>query len=245
MSKYHLIMPMGGKGSRFFEKGFLMPKPIIKINDKPFFYWATKSIINFIELADLTFVVLQEHIDEFYIDVEIKKFFPEAHIVALPQVLNGAVLTCVEGVKNIEDDLPLIFNDCDHMFISNDFYKYCNTCDFDVDGALLTFKSNDTKFSYIQFDENNNIVGTKEKEVVSSDAICGVYCFKNKKIFLDNVKKYLDNCNYSEYFISGVYNVIASQGNKIINFKVDNHTSFGTPQEFDEALKSTDFERVK
>ena len=33
----HLIMPMGGKGSRFSENGFSIPKPLIIINDKPFF----------------------------------------------------------------------------------------------------------------------------------------------------------------------------------------------------------------
>ena len=31
----HLIMPMAGAGSRFFKNGFVMPKPLIEINDKP------------------------------------------------------------------------------------------------------------------------------------------------------------------------------------------------------------------
>ncbi len=58
--KIHLIMPMGGAGSRFFNDGFVMPKPLIKINEKPFFYWATKSISKFVEVKDITFVVLQD-----------------------------------------------------------------------------------------------------------------------------------------------------------------------------------------
>ena len=53
-NKVHLIMPMGGAGSRFFKNGFVMPKPLIEINNKPFFYWATKSISKYVELEDLT-----------------------------------------------------------------------------------------------------------------------------------------------------------------------------------------------
>lgn len=83
-NKVHLIMPMGGAGSRFFKNGFVMPKPLIEINNKPFFYWATRSISKYVELEDLTFVVLQEHIDDFGIDKSIKKYFPNANIVIIP-----------------------------------------------------------------------------------------------------------------------------------------------------------------
>ena len=31
MAKLHLVMPMAGRGSRFFENGFVMPKPLIEI----------------------------------------------------------------------------------------------------------------------------------------------------------------------------------------------------------------------
>src|SRR5574344_1254531 len=143
MEKIHLIMPMGGAGSRFFKNGFVMPKPLIEICDKPFFYWATKAISNYIDVEDITFVVLQEHIDSFNIAKIIKKYFPDSNIVVIPELLNGAVLTCMNGVKNIEDDLPIIFNDCDHTFKCSEFNNYCNNGDFsEYDGALLTFESN-------------------------------------------------------------------------------------------------------
>ena len=38
MKKLHLIMPMGGRGYRFFKDGYSMPKPLIELNGKPFFY---------------------------------------------------------------------------------------------------------------------------------------------------------------------------------------------------------------
>ena len=128
--KVHLIMPMGGAGSRFSKDGYELPKPLIEINEKPFFYWATQSISKFVDLADITFVVLQEHIEKFNIDKEIKKYYPNSDIITLDHVLNGAVLTCMEGVRNIDDESPIIFNDCDHMFLCNEIYKYCNNGEF-------------------------------------------------------------------------------------------------------------------
>ena len=73
MSKLHLILPMAGRGSRFFENGFVCPKPLIEINGKPFFYWAARSVEKFVDCADLTFVVLEEHIRDFAIDEKINR----------------------------------------------------------------------------------------------------------------------------------------------------------------------------
>ena len=73
-------MPMGGAGSRFFKDCFVMPKPLIEINEKPFLYWATRSIEKYVELADITFVVLKQHINEFKIDQVILRYFPTAKI---------------------------------------------------------------------------------------------------------------------------------------------------------------------
>ena len=72
MNKLHLILPMAGRGSRFFKNGFVCPKPLIEINGKPFFYWAARSVEKFVDCADLTFVVLEEHIRDFAIDEKIK-----------------------------------------------------------------------------------------------------------------------------------------------------------------------------
>lgn len=245
MKKVHLIMPMAGAGSRFFKNGFVMPKPLIEINNKPFLFWATKSISNFIDVKDITFIVLKKHIEEFKIDEKIKEYFPEAKIVEIPEILNGAVLTCMNGIKEIDDDLPIIFNDCDHAFVSNDFNTYCNNGKFDeLDGGLLTFESNEPKYSFLQMDEEGNVINTVEKKVVSNHAICGAYYFKNKELFLDCAKEYLNKCNYSEYFVSGVYNIMAEKKMKIANFKCDIHVPFGTPDEYYKAKDNEIFRKV-
>ena len=123
---------------------------------------------------------------------------------------------------------------------------HLNKGDFSVyDGALLSFYSNDPKYSFLKLDRDGLVTETIEKQVISNYAICGAYYFKNKQLFLDMTKQYLDECNYTEYFVSGVYNVMAKHNKKIRNFVVDSHISFGTPEEYEQALHSKELEELK
>lgn len=238
MKKLNLVMPMGGGGTRFENKGFRVPKPLIELYGKPFFYWSAQSVAKFIDLESICFVVLREHVEKFGIDKEIQKYYPQANINIIPKVLPGAVLTCIEGIKNLSDNQPILFNDCDHLFLCDKLSKFCKDGQYDIiDGGLLTFKSNEDKYSYVSYDEYGSINGTVEKKVVSSDAICGAYYFKNRKTFSDAVDTYLHRCSYKEFFVSGVYNILTEQGKKIQIFDTDKHISFGTPEEYAEAQK--------
>ena len=95
--KLHLIMPMGGGGTRFGNAGYEVPKPLIGIYGRPFFYWAARSLAKFVDLGSLTFVVLRDHVERFAIGERIKEYFQEARIVEIPKVLPGAVMTCLAG----------------------------------------------------------------------------------------------------------------------------------------------------
>ena len=243
MSKINLIMPMAGGGTRFKKEGIMLPKPLIKLDGHPFFFWATQSIAKFIDIDNLIFVVLKEHIENYNIDKEILKYYPNAKLQVIDEVLNGAVLTCLEGVKLVDNNNPILFNDCDHCFTCNSFYDFSLKNNDDVDGAILTFTSNNPRFSYIEINDAGNVKRTMEKKVISDKAICGAYYFKNKDVFEKSAKEYLDNCRYDEYFISGIYNIMAEKNMKIKYFLTDLHVSFGTPEEYKKA-KNYDFKEL-
>lgn len=244
--KIHLIMPMAGRGSRFSKQGFNFPKPLIGIYEKPFFYWATQSISKFIELASLDFVVLQEHIDNFNLDSEIKKYYPSARIHALSEVTEGAVVTCLKGSVAIEDNLPVVFNDCDHLFKCSAFNDFCNrNWTSEIEGILLTFKSNEAKYSFVGKDDKGIIVRTAEKEVISNEAICGCYYFSNIDIFKHAANEYLKKCNYSEYFMSGVYNIMLEKNFHLKSMLTDFHVSFGVPDEYETAKTLTEYTELQ
>ena len=229
-------MPMAGKGSRFSSKGFLLPKPLISIYEKPFFYWATQSVYKYVQIASLNFVVLQEHINDFSIDQKIYSFFPGANIHVIEEVTEGAVMSSLVGVSGINDDFPVVFNDCDHLFKCQSFYEICNSFnEIKLDGILLTFYSDEPKYSFVKKNEFGKIIQTSEKEVISNEAICGCYFFKSVNIFRMAVKAYLNNCQYQEYFMSGLYDELILSGHSIQSIKTDFHIPFGIPSEFEQA----------
>ncbi len=235
----HLIQPMGGGGTRFKKTGEEMPKPLIELFGHPFFYWAVRSVEKFAEPLDITFVILKEHVERFGLDERIREYYPNAGICVIPHVLDGAVLTCMEAAKHIEDDMPLLFNDCDHSFLCNEFYDMVCGPRPGFDAALLTFDSQSPAFSYVSYDGSGRVSGTVEKQVVSRDAICGAYYFRDRELFGQLAGRYLETCSYKEYYISGLYNELVKTGGEVRVFHLDTHISFGTPDEYDEALSCT------
>lgn len=234
----NLIMPMGGAGTRFLNNGFECPKPLIDMQGQPFFMRACDSVRGKIRLGSLTFAVLKEHVDRFGIKKRILEAYPEAKVVVLDHVLNGAVLTAMEAAKTIDNDSPLMFVDCDLMFRSAGLYSYYANDSCSGDGTLLTFSSSLDRYSYVRTSDDGLALETAEKKVISSRAITGAYGFSGRQMFLDAAERYMSECTYNEYFMSGIYNLLIKDGKRIFTFGCDEMLSFGTPDEYERAVKA-------
>ncbi len=236
--KINLCLPMGGAGTRFSKDGFETPKPLIELKGKPFFYWAARSLLPYAQVESITAVVLKEHIEKFEIDRKIRYYYPDVQLVVLDHVLNGAVLTCMEGAKAIDPDNPVIFCDCDIHFHCDALYSYLKLEKPDASGTLVTFEADAPRYSYVRRGEDGYVEETAEKVVISHEAICGAYGFSSVGVFLEAAERYLESCTYSEYYMSGVYNLLIGGGKKVRSFICDSVVSFGTPEEYDRALEN-------
>ncbi len=238
--KINLCLPMGGAGTRFLNNGYETPKPLIELKGRPFFYWAAQSLLPFVQLESLTAVVLKDHIERFEIDKKIRYYYPSANIVVLDHVLNGAVLTCMEGAKAIDGNLPVIFCDCDIYFRCRGLYEYYWGEETDAQGTLITFESTEPRYSFVRRGAAGFVTETAEKKAISSEAICGAYGFDRAETFLRAADRYLNECTYSEYYMSGIYNLLIEDGGRVRAFKCDKTVSFGTPGEYAAAVKDPD-----
>ncbi len=243
--KTHLIMPMGGAGSRFSKNGILQPKPLIEIKGKPFLYWAASAVEQHVDVEGVTFVVLKKHVKEFEIDQVIREYYPDAEIIILEDILPGPVFTTLRGIETINDDHPVIFNDCDHAFVSSALKSYMEKASMDCDAGVLTFHADGPQYSYLKLSPEGTIEGTVEKKVVSDRAIFGAYLFRTADVFRKAAEKYVNNCPYSECFMSGIYNVLLQDRRTLREFSLEEHVEFGTPEELTEAMKSDYFVRRK
>lgn len=189
MRPLHIIMPMAGEGSRFLKEGWMVPKPLIQLHGDPLFIRA----INSLDISDIemkySFIVRQEHIDKYDIDKMIRDYLPVANVYSVLKTTRGAVETCLLAEQGIDKDDAIIVMDCDLEFRSLNFVaiikEILSKTIEEVDGgALVSFQSNMSKYSYAQIDENNNVLRTAEKEVISNHALCGAYFFLQSRRIL-------------------------------------------------------------
>ena len=152
-------MPMAGEGSRFANAGWTTPKPLIELKGMPLFKRAISSVSDDDIKMKYSFIVRQEHIEKYGIDNGIKSFLPEANVFSVMKTTRGAVETCLISESAIEDEDAVIVMDCDLEFRSKRFLEIIKsilseTVEDANGGALVSFESQEPKYSYAQLDEN-------------------------------------------------------------------------------------------
>ena len=231
-------MPMAGEGSRFLTEGWTTPKPLIELKGQPLFKRAISSVkIDGIPMK-YSFIVRQEHIDKYEIDKGIKSFLPEAEVFSVKQTTRGAVETCLIAESAIDDADGVIVMDCDLEFRSKEFLKIIQDIlsyseDDSEGGALVSFESDQPRYSYAEVGEDGFVVRTAEKEVISNQALCGAYFFSTGKRFKEIAHKLLDEPEFKkpEYYVSLLYNYMLAEGEKIKLAPMEEYYSYGTPEE--------------
>lgn len=233
----HIVMPMAGEGSRFSEAGWIVPKPLIELNGQPLFKHAISSVKMEGVGMKYSFIVRKEHITNYGIDSGIKSFLPEATIFSVEKTTRGAVETCLMAESTIEDDDAVIVMDCDLEFRSVGFLdiikKSLSGAAEDIAGALVSFKSDEPKYSYAELDDAGFVKRTAEKEVISNHALCGAYFFASGKRFKEIAHQLLNEPVFTkpEYYVSLLYNYLLRDGEKICLAPMEEYYSYGTPEE--------------
>lgn len=237
---FNLIVTAAGRGSRIAAEN--KPKPLIDLWGRYFFEWAVGSVYS---PATLTFVVLKEHVDNSNIDVHIKSIYPQAEIIALPDVTRGAAETAYIGISKIKNDYPIGVLDCDLAFKMHSLPTLIEsiTLKDNLLGGLCCFSSNSPLYSYASLNQNGEVTGTVEKQPVSDKAIAGFYIFKNKEVFQTAYNTYENSAMYPELYVSGLYNILLKHG-KVAASDIDARISFGTSDELKE-LRSDEQLRFK
>lgn len=224
-------MPIAGNAKRFADVGYLMPKPLIPVRYKHIIDLAMESIK--LDDCNLIFIVRTEQIHNFSIDAILKeKFGQDTQIIAVDRLTEGAVSTCLLAKDLINNELPLIIYTPDVCF-KNQFDP--NTIDPSLDGFALTFKANSSDHSYIQTNVDGVATKVAEKSVISSQALVGVYCYKQGKTFVEYAEKSIQkNIRVNnEFYISLIYNLMIEDGLTIKAKQVEKLYVLGTPMELE------------
>ena len=234
----HIVMPMAGEGSRFLKEGWTTPKPLIELNGQPLFKHAISSVTDKDIQMKYSFIVRQEHIDKYQIEKGIRSFLPEANLFSVVKTTRGAVETCLIAENAIADDDAVIVMDCDLEFRSKKFMEIIKQIlnkpiEEATGGALVSFESNEPRYSYAALGEDGFVARTAEKEVISNHALCGAYFFASGRRFKQIAHLLLAEPAFTkpEYYVSLLFNYLLKDGEKVWLAPMEEYYSYGTPEE--------------
>lgn len=235
-----ILMPMAGLGSRFQFGDKAVLKPLISIGGKAMYQRVLTPFLNEQWDFKLHFVIKQIDQDVFFFGTKLQAAFPDSTITVLPHMTRGALETCLQGSFNLISDESLLVLDCDFEFYSTDFFSYLKKCHSNKEaGALVSFHSQDPRYSYARI-ENERVVETAEKKVISSNALAGAYFFCKARYLIEEGNAVLNECsqdlNEKNFYIAPIFNRLIRKDKEVRLFSMDHYTSFGTPEELQKSL---------
>lgn len=240
----NFIIPMAGHGARFVQAGYKLPKMLLKAHGKTLFEWSLNSLP--LHLANVVvFVGLKDHEVRFELQKTIQELYPalNSKFVFLDQVTRGQAETTWFALKHCNADEPLVIFNIDTFFSS--YTLAGNLLKPGIDGVLGAFHSTENRFSFAAMDSNQLFVTeVKEKEVISDNALTGLYTFKNVHDYVETYDYHIKNnlTVKGEYYIAPMYNYLIAKGRKYIIDRADKHYILGTPDEYAQFLSINPFD---
>ena len=228
----NIIIPMAGLGSRFSKAGYTDPKPLIPVHSKRMIQAVIENLTPKCE-HKFTFIVRDEHIAKYELDKYLQSWAPNCNIIELDHTTEGAACTVLMAKDIINNDNPIMIANCD-QYVDCDIDEYIEAIS-DYDGLIMTFKDNQDKWSYIEYDENKNIIGVVEKVVVSDDATVGIYNFGRGADFVKYAEDMIakDQRVNGEFYVAPVYTNMCGDNKKLTIFNIDGMYGLGVPDDLE------------
>ena len=233
----NILIPMAGAGSRFQKAGYIFPKPLIEINNKPMI----QCVIDSLKLdGNYIFIVQKEHQEKYNINSVLKILKPNCKIIELDEITEGAACTTLLAKKFIDNNNPLIIANSDQYIEWDSIRSMYNFNSKKIDGSILTFEAIHPKWSYAKVDNNNLVTEVAEKKVISKNATVGVYFWKKGNDYVKYAEQMIQkNIRVNnEFYVCPVFNEAIKDKKRIIIDPVDEMHGLGTPDDLNNFLST-------
>jgi NDP-sugar pyrophosphorylase family protein len=231
----NIVIPMAGAGSRFAEKGFTLPKPLIEFKGKPMI----EHVVDNLNIdARYTFIVQQRHIDEYNIDKVVRGIIPTCNIVPLDNLTDGAARSLLAAKSIINNYNPLFIVNSDNLIEWGNIETMKSF--EDKDGGIILIEASGPKWSYAKLDAAGYVTETAEKIEISTHATTGHYYWRRGSDFVRCAEEMIRrNIKFNnEFYIAPTYNMAIEQGLKIYSQPAKRFWSVGTPEDLNYYLEN-------
>jgi dTDP-glucose pyrophosphorylase len=230
--KPNVLIPMAGLGSRFAEKGYSLPKPLIKIFGKPMI----QHVIDSLDIdGNYIFIVQKDHRVKYHLDDVLDEMAPGCIIVEVDGLTDGAARTTLFAKDVIDNDTPLVIANSDQVVVWSSL-RFQALLEHS-DGAVAVFKADDPKWSYVKVD-NALVYEVAEKKVISNTANVGIYGWAKGSEYVKYAEQMIakDIRTNNEFYVAPVYNEAIADGKRIVPFFVEEMHGIGTPQDMNDYI---------
>lgn len=221
MPVINIVVPMAGRGSRFSDVGYKIPKPLIPVLNRPMIELVVKNLTPS-QNHRFIFICQKAHIEQYGLDVALKTMSPECIIITVDTVTEGPACTVLLAKEWIDSADSLMIANCD-QYVDQSIDAYLEQMHSQsLDGLIMTMTANHPKWSYVRFDENENICEVVEKVVVSTEATVGIYNYAKGSDFVSAAEAMISkNLRVnSEFYVAPAYNEMIAAGKKVGYFNI-------------------------
>lgn len=229
----NVVMPMAGRGSRFAEVGYRMPKPLIDVRGRPMYAWAMDSLP--LALATrVVFICLAEHLRERALadDIHARYAAFDPVIISLDHVTEGQASTVLVAREYIDSDRPLIIYNAD-TYCKTGLERRLRSLPPEVDGLLSVFEAPGDQWSFARVDGGGRVVETAEKRRISRWATTGLYHFARGHDFVRHADAMIaaNERERDEFYVAPVYNRLVAAGAHLEIDVAEEVWVLGTPED--------------
>lgn len=234
----NIVIPMAGRGSRFSEAGYKMPKPLIDVHGKYMIEYVTENLRPKKEHRFI-YICQETHLVKYNLEKTLKSIAPDCIIVPIDHITEGAACTVLLAEKYINNEDELMIANSD-QYVDTEINNYLQKLG-SLDGLIMTMPADDPKWSFIKYDQENIVTLVREKEVISNQATVGIYNYKRGCDFVKYAHQMIErNIRVNnEFYVAPVYNEMIEAGMKIGFEDVGNKMyGLGIPEDLDIFIKS-------
>lgn len=208
-----IVIPMAGRGSRFADAGYELPKPLLPLHGVPMIEAVVRNLAPS-EPARFVFICRREHLAAYGFERRLRDAAPGCEIVAIDEVTEGAACTVLLAAHAIDPDDVLVIANSDQWVDHTMDAHLAVMRDAGLDGVIMTMTADDPKWSFVELDERTRVTNVVEKVVVSDEATVGIYTFARGGDFIRAAEAMIaagERVN-GEFYVAPVYNRLIAAG---------------------------------
>lgn len=236
----NIIIPLGGKGERF-KNAYCSPKPLIKILDKCMIEYVFNNLK--FSTDDNIFIIYNEELDNYDFSAFILNVCPQSKLIKIKDT-KGAAETLYIGLSTIIQShvhKKTLVLDCDTFYTEDivNIFKGLHT------NVVFYTKNYNLSpiYSYIELNQENDIVDIQEKNKISDNANTGAYGFIDILTLYEYCKRVIDLkiCFKNEPYTSCVISEMLKNKHWVKGYELNEKTvySLGTPNDVEKYIQHT------